>query len=127
VAFRFYDYLKKRNISLLFEYRKWMERNKKNKEVAEALKNDKAKLTKDTFLLFLAEIKGGLGEKEQKELLARQPAEIDFQAFLGDLETTYKKGTLDLEREEAEHYLRELLRRVGEMDVSLDRLFQDFS
>lgn len=73
VAFRFYDYLKKRNISLLFEYRKWMERNKKNKEVAEALKNDTAKLTKDTFLLFIAEIKGGLTEKEQKELLARHP------------------------------------------------------
>ena len=37
-----------------------MERNKKNKEVAEALKNDKANLSKDIFILFIAEIKGGL-------------------------------------------------------------------
>jgi hypothetical protein len=32
--FRFYDFLKKRNISLLFEYRKWLDRNKKMKEVS---------------------------------------------------------------------------------------------
>ena len=46
---------------------------------------------------------------------------------MGELERTYKKGTLDLEKEEAEHYLRELLKTIGGMEVTLDRLFQDFA
>ena len=104
-----------------------MERNKKIKEVSEALKKDKPALSRDTFLLFLLEIKGGLNEKELKEMATRQPDEVDFQGFLGELERTYKKGTLDLEKEEAEHYLRELLKIIGGMEVTLDRLFQDFA
>jgi hypothetical protein len=68
------------------------------KEVGEALKKDKATLAKETFLLFLGEIKGGLNEKELRELVNRQGEEIDFQVFLGELERTYKKGTLDLEK-----------------------------
>lgn len=71
-SFRFYDYLKKRNISFLFEFRKWMERNKKIKEVSDALKKDKPAMSRDTFLLFLLEIKGGLNEKELKEMASKQ-------------------------------------------------------
>lgn len=37
--YKFFSYLKKRGVSLLNEFIKWMDRNKKIKEIAEALKN----------------------------------------------------------------------------------------
>ncbi len=58
--FKLVDYLKKRNVSLLHEFYKFLEKNKKIKEINQALKKKSTILSKEVIMMFLLEIKGGL-------------------------------------------------------------------
>lgn len=73
------------------------------------------------------EIKGGLNEKELKELVARYREDIEFNTFYGQLEDIYKKGNSNIEKEEVEYYLQEMIKRIVKQNVTLERLFSDFA
>ena len=51
--YKFIDYLKRRNISLLHEFYKYMEKSKKNKEISEALKKKSTILSRDLIFAFM--------------------------------------------------------------------------
>ncbi len=58
--FKLIDFLKKRNVSLLHEFHKFLEKHKKHKEITEALKKKSTTLSRDLILTFLTEINAGL-------------------------------------------------------------------
>jgi Ca2+-binding EF-hand superfamily protein len=121
------EFLKKRGISLTNEFTKWMERNKKNKEISEAIKLKTYIFPRELYVGFVKELGSELTEKEAKEMMASFHNPIEFSLFNQKLEQIYRKGNSNIETEEVTAYLQQVYRKILKTNVSVERLFQDFA